>query len=197
MVSRVPDAIVHARRRPAQQKAQTKGSPPAQAHLTRLAWHRLMTHVPPSLWTTDPIGTVDPVRWPIALMVQSWQSARHVAALTTKQAAPTFGSLDGRLRRMRLTYARCPPRRAPLWMKQTRELRLRKLRRHLQAFAARWMQAIFQSALVLPRVLVRVCATAERLVVKASSKRRTTAHILQDRLCQQHEAVGLTEAVNA
>jgi hypothetical protein len=82
-------------------------------------------------------------------------------------------------------------------MQKKRELRLLKRRRHLQALAASWLQALFQAAFVWPRVRVRVGATAERLVVKASRPRRTTAHILQDRLCQQHAAVGLTEAVNA
>ena len=87
--------------------------------------------------------------------------------------------------------------RAQLWLKKTRALSLLKLMRHLHAFAASWMQAIVQSEFVLPRVLVRVCATAERLVVKASRKRRTTAPILQESWCPQHESVAFAEAVNA
>jgi hypothetical protein len=130
-------------------------------------------------------------------MFQSWKSDLHVAALTTKNEAPTLCYLYGRMLLILLTYALCPQIRAQLWMKKKRELSLLKLMRHLQAFAASWMQAIFQSEFVLHRVLARVCATAERLVAKASRKRRTTAQILQESLCQQHEAVALTEAVNA
>jgi hypothetical protein len=120
-------------------------------------------------------------------MFQSWKSDLHVAALTTKNEAPTLCYLYGRMLLMLLTYSLCPQIRAQLWMKKTRELSLLKLMRHLQAFAASWMQAIFQSEVVLHRVLVRVCATAERLVVKASRKRRTTAQILPESLCQQHD----------
>ncbi len=59
------------------------------------------------------------------------------------------------------------------------------------------MQAIFQSALELRRFLHRACATAERLGVKASRKRRTTAQRLRERIQKQLEAVTFTEAVNA
>ena len=96
-----------------------------------------------------------------------------------------------------LTYALCPQLRAQLWMKKKRELSLLKLMRHLQTFAASWMQALFQSEFVLHRVLVRVCATAEQLVGKASRKRRTTAQILQVSLCQQHASIAFAQAVNA
>jgi hypothetical protein len=69
--------------------------------------------------------------------------------------------------------------------------------RHCQAFAARWMQAIFQSELAFRRFLTHLCATAERLAAKGSRKRRTTAQILRENLRQQHESVVFAEAVNA
>ena len=96
-----------------------------------------------------------------------------------------------------LNDARCPQLRAQLWLKKKRELSLLKLVRHFQALAERWMQAIFQSEIELRRFLTRACATAERLVVKASRKRRTTAQILRESLNIQDEAVTFTEAVNA
>ena len=82
-------------------------------------------------------------------------------------------------------------------MKKKRELSLLKLMRHLQTFAASWMQAIFQSEFALRRFLTRVCATAERFAAKALRKRRTTAQILRENLRQQHESVAFAEAVNA
>ena len=68
---------------------------------------------------------------------------------------------------------------------------------HFQALADRWMQAIFQAEFVLRRFLQRACATAERLVAKASRKRHTTAQILRESLAKQDEAIALMEAVNA
>jgi hypothetical protein len=68
MASRVPEAIVNERRRNAKKKAQKKGYTPSKAHLTLLAWHLCMTNVPPSIWTTDTIGKVYPVRWPIEIV---------------------------------------------------------------------------------------------------------------------------------
>lgn len=94
-------------------------------------------------------------------------------------------------------YALCPQVRATLWVKKQRELSVLKLVRHFQALADRWMQAIFQSEFVLRHLLQRACATAERLVAKASRKRHTTAQILRERLAKQDEASALMEAVNA
>lgn len=98
---------------------------------------------------------------------------------------------------MLLTSALCPQRRAQLWRQKKRALSLLTLMRHLQAFAASWRQAIFPSACGLRRMLARVCATAARLAAKASRQRRTTAQILQERVCQPHESVALAEAVKA
>ncbi len=76
----------------------------------------------------------------------------------------------------------CPPLRAALWEKKRRELRLLKLVRHLQALADRWLQGLFQSKVELRRFLHRACATGERLVAKASRKRRTSAQFLRESL---------------
>ena len=197
IASRVPEAIVNARRRNARKKAQKKGYPPSKAHLTLLAWNLFITNVPPSIWTTDTIGKVYPIRWQIELIFKSWKSYLHLAAITTKKEDPTLCYLYGRMLLILLTYALCPQMRAQLWMKKKRELSLLKLMRHLQACAASWMQAIFQTEFVLRRVLARVCATAERLAAKASRKRLTTAQILRESLHQQHESVAFAEAVNA
>jgi len=82
-------------------------------------------------------------------------------------------------------------------VKKQRELSVRNLVRHCQAVADRWMQAIFQSEFVLRLFLQRACATAERLVAKASRQRRTTAQILRESLAKQDETIALMEAVNA
>jgi hypothetical protein len=98
---------------------------------------------------------------------------------------------------MLLNYALCPQIRATLWWKHKRELSRLKLVRHFQALAARWMQAIFQSELELHRFLQRACATAERLVAKASRKRQTTAQRLQADLRQPLESTVSAVAANA
>lgn len=194
---RVPEPIVNKRRRVAKKKAKKKGYTPSQAHLAVLAWNLFITNVPTTIWQTETVGKVYPLRWQIELIFKSWKSYLHLASLTTKHEDTTLCYLYGRMLLTLLNYALCPHMRARLWMKRQRELSLLKLIRHLQAFAASWMQAIFQSEFVLRRFLTRVCATAERLTAKASRKRQTTAQILQDSLRKQHESVVLAEAVNA
>jgi hypothetical protein len=98
---------------------------------------------------------------------------------------------------MVLHEALCPQWRATVGVKKQRERSVRKLVRHCQAVAERWMQAILPSAFVLRRFLQRACATAERLVAKASRKRHTTAQILRESLAKQDETIALMEAVNA
>jgi len=93
--------------------------------------------------------------------------------------------------------ALCPQMRHDLWLKKKRELSVLKLVRHFQALADRWMHAIFQSACALRRFLTRACATAERVVAKASRKRRTTAQILHESLSQHRESAALVMAINA
>ena len=128
---------------------------------------------------------------------KSWKSYLHLASIKTKKADTTLCYLYGRMLLMLLNYALCPQMRHTLWLKKKRELSLRKLVRHFQALADRWMQAIFQSELALRRFLTRACATAERLAAKASRKRRTTAQILRASLGQHHESVEFAAVVNA
>ncbi len=96
-----------------------------------------------------------------------------------------------------LTYALCPALRPRVWAKNRRELRVLKLVRHFQALADRWMQVLYQATFELYRFLHRACAAAERLVAKASRKRRTTAQLLRASLRTQNESLELAMAVNA
>ena len=93
--------------------------------------------------------------------------------------------------------ALCPPIRHHGWLKKKRELRVRQLVRHVQAWADRWRQAIVQSEFVLHRFLQRACATAERRVGKAARTRQTTAQRLRESLSHQHGAIECVAAVNA
>jgi Transposase DDE domain len=197
IASRVPEAIVNERRRKARKNAKKKGYTPSQAHLTLLAWNLFIPNVPPTIWQTETVLKVYPLRWHIELIFKSWKSYLHLASLTTTKEDTTLCYLYGRMLLIVLNYALYPQIRAHLWRQKKRELSLLKLVRHFQAFAERWMQAIFQSELALRRFLTHVCATAERLAAKASRKRRTTAQILQECVRQHHESVVFAEAVNA
>jgi len=194
---RLPEPIVNARRRIAKKNAKKKGYTPSQAHLALLAWNLFITNVPRTIWKTETVGKVYPIRWQVELIFKSWKSYLHLASIKTKKAAPTLCYLYGRMLLILLNYALCPQLRHTLWLKKKRELSLLKLVRHFQALADRWMQAIFQSELALRRFLTRACATAERLAAKASRKRRTTAQILRASLGQQHESVEFAAVVNA
>ena len=72
VAARVPAAVVKARRRMARTNAKKTGSTPAQTHVTLVAWHLLITHVPETIWQTTTGLKVSPLRWQVALMVQSW-----------------------------------------------------------------------------------------------------------------------------
>ena len=194
---RLPECIVNERRRLAKKKAKKKGYTPSKAHLALLAWNLFITNVPQTIWQTPTIRKVYPIRWQIELIFKSWKSYLHLASIKTKKVNPTLCYLYGRMLLIVLNYALCPQLRATLWVKKQRELSVLKLVRHFQALADRWMQAIFQSEFVLRRFLQRACATAERLVAKASRKRHTTAQILRESLAKQDEALALMEAVNA
>ena len=194
---RLPEPIVNARRRIAKKNAKKKGYTPSQAHLALLAWNLFITNVPRTIWKTETVGKVYPIRWQVELIFKSWKSSLHLASIKTKKATPTLGYLYGRMLLILLNYALCPQLRHTLWLKKKRERSLLKLVRHFQALADRWMQAIFQSELALRRFLTRACATAERLAAKASRKRRTTAQILRASLGQQHESVEFAAVVNA
>ena len=197
IMARVPEAIVNERRRRARKNAKKKGYTPSQAHLTLLAWNLFITNVPAMIWQTATVLKVYPLRWQIELIFKSWKSYLHLASLTTTKEDTTLCYLYGRMLLIVLNYALCPQIRARLWTQRQRELSLLKLMRHFQAFAAHWMQAIFQSELVLRRFLSHLCATATRLAAKAVRKRRTTAQILHEKLWQQHQSMACAEAVNA
>jgi hypothetical protein len=68
IASRVPEAIGNARRRKARKNAKNKGYTPSHAPLTLLAWHLFLPNVPPTLWETETVIKVSPLRWPIALL---------------------------------------------------------------------------------------------------------------------------------
>src|SRR6266446_3181378 len=197
IASRVPETSVNERRRKARKNAKKKGYTPSQAHLTLLAWNLFITNVPQTIWKTETVIKVYPVRWQVEIIFKSWKSYLHLASIKTKKADTTLCYLYGRMLLIVLNYALCPHIRYHLWLKKKRELSVLKLVRHFQALADRWMQAIFQSEFVLRRFLQRACATAERLVVKASRKRHTTAQILRESLAKQDDAGALIEAVNA
>ena len=194
---RMPECIVNERRRLAKKKAKKKGYTPSKAHLALLAWNLFITNVPHTIWQTATIRKVYPIRWQVELIFKSWKSYLHLASIKTKKVNPTLCYLYGRMLLVLLNYALCPQLRATLWAKKQRELSVLKLVRYFQAVADRWMHALFQSEFVLRRFLQRTCATAERLVAKASRKRHPTAHILRERLAKQDEAGALIEAVNA
>jgi hypothetical protein len=194
---RMPECVVNERRRLAKKKAKKKGYTPSKAHLALLAWNLFITNVPQTIWQTPTIKKVYPIRWQIELIFKSWKSYLHLASIKTKKVNPTLCYLYGRMLLIVLNYALCPQLRATLWVKKQRELSVLKLVRHFQALADRWMQAIFQSEFALRRFLQQACATAERLVAKASRKRHTTAQILRESLAKQDDAIALMEAVNA
>jgi hypothetical protein len=60
-----------------------------------------------------------------------------------------------------------------------------------------WLQVLFQSAADLRRFLQQGCATAERLVAKASRKRRTSAQRLRESLHIQNDFIEFTMALAA
>ena len=194
---RLPEPIVNERRRIAKKKAKKKGYTSSQAHLALLAWNLFITNVPPTIWKTETVCKVYPVRWQVEIIFKSWKSYLHLASIKTKKADTTLCYLYGRMLLILINYALCPQMRHDLWLKKKRELSVLKLVRHFQALADRWMQAIFQSEFELHRFLTRACATAERLAAKASRKRRTTAQILRESLHKQYEAIASAEAINA
>jgi len=86
----------------------------------------------------------------------------------------------------------CPALRASLWTNNRRDLRLRKLVRHLQAVADRWLQALFLPAAALRAFLHQGCLTAPRLVTTASRQRRTSAQRLRESVQAQNDSIELT-----
>ena len=74
---RLPEPIVNARRRIAKKNAKKKGYTPSQAHLALLAWNLFMTNVPRTIWKTETVGKVYPIRWQVELIFKSWKSYLH------------------------------------------------------------------------------------------------------------------------
>jgi hypothetical protein len=182
---RMPEAIVNERRRQARAVAKKRGYTPSHAHLTLLAWNLFITNVPTAVGPPQSVGIAYALRWQVELVFKSWKSHLHLATLTTTTRHSTLCYLYGRMLLILLTYALCPTLRATVWQKQQRELSLLKLVRHLQAGADYWLQTLFQGAPKLRAFLVRACAAAERLVMKAIRKRRTSAQRLRDSLGPQ------------
>lgn len=179
---RMPEAVVNKRRRQARRQAKKRGDTPSQAHLSLLAWNLFITNVPSTVWTPQTVCTAYALRWQVELVFKSWKSHLHLATLTTKTADSTLCYLYGRMLLILLTYALCSPLRARLWEQNRRELSLLKLVRHLQAGAEYWLHALFKSEAALQLFLYQIYTSAERLVTKASRKRRTTAQLLRDSL---------------
>jgi hypothetical protein len=184
---RVPESVVNERRRKARRSAKKRGHTPSQAHLTLLAWNLFITHVPGTVWTSETVWKVYAVRWPVELVCKAWKSHLHLAALPTTTVNRTLCYRYGRLLLMLLTFALCPALRATLWTTKRRELSLRKLVRHLQALADRWLHLLFAPPSPLHSFFHQTYTTAVRLALKALRKRQTTAQLLRASLASQHD----------
>lgn len=185
IAARMPEAVVNERRRKARRNAKKRGHTPSQAHLTLLAWNLFITNVPSTVWTPETVGKVYALRWQIELVFKAWKSHLHLATLPTKTVTSTLCYLYGRMLLILLTFALWPALRATVWSIKRRELSLLKLIRHLQALADRWLHLLFAPSAALCAFLRRAYITAERLVLKAVRKRRTTAQLLRDSLASQ------------
>lgn len=192
IAARVPDTVVNERRRKARQAARKRGYTPSQAHLALMAWNLFITNVPETIWTPATVCKAYSLRWQVELVFKSWKSDLHLATVPTKTETPTLCYLYGRLLLLVLAYALCPALRTALWTRQQRELSFLKLVRYLQALADRWLQALFESPASLRSFLSLVCLSAQRVVAKASRKRRTSAQRLRESLESQHDSIKLT-----
>jgi Transposase DDE domain len=67
MAVRMPEAIVNERRRLARKPATKTGYTPSHSHLALLAWNLFITNVPHTLWQTETVVNVYPLRWPIEI----------------------------------------------------------------------------------------------------------------------------------
>lgn len=192
IAARVPDAVVNERRRKVRQAARKRGYTPSQAHLTLLAWNLFLTNVPGTIWTPATVCKAYSLRWQVELVFKSWKSDLHLATVPTKTETPTLCYLYGRLLLIVLAYALGPALRIALWTRQQRELSFLKLVRYLQALADRWLQALFEAAAILRSFLTHICGHAQRVITKASRKRRTSAQRLRHSLETQNDFVELT-----
>jgi hypothetical protein len=197
IAARMPEVVVNERRRQARKTAKKRGYTPSQAHLTLLAWNLFITNVPGTVWTPETVCKAYPLRWQVELIFKSWKSYLHLATLPTHTATPTLCYLYGRLLLILLTYALCPALRAAVWVQKRRELSVLKLVRHLQAVAEQWLQMLFRAEADLRHFLHQVCRTAQRLVTKASRKRRTSAQRLRESLNVQDDRIEFPLALAA
>jgi len=113
--------------------AKKKGYTPSQAHLTLLAWNLFITSVPQTIWKTETVIKVYPVRWQIEIIFKSWKSYLHLASIKTTKEDTTLCDLSGRMLLILLNDALCPQMRATVWLKKKWELSVVKLVRHFQA----------------------------------------------------------------
>jgi hypothetical protein len=192
IAARVPEAVVNERRRKARATAKKRGYTPSQAHLTLLAWNLFITNVPSTVWTPMTICKAYSLRWQVELVFKSWKSDLHLATLPTKTETPTLCYLYGRLLLIVLVYALCPALRTALWTRQQRELSFLKLVRYLQAFADRWLQALFESPAILGHLLSPLCVSAQRVIAQASRKHPTSAQRLRKRIETQNDCIEFT-----
>ena len=192
IAARRPEAIVNERRRKARTQAKKRGYTPSRAHLALLAWTLFLTNGPDTVWTAATVCQAYSLRWQAELVFKSWKSELHLATLSTKTQEPTLCYLYGRLLLSVLTSALCPAVRVSWWTRQHRELSFLKLIRYLQALADRWLQALFESTTTLRHLLSQVCVNAQRVIAKASRKRRTSAQRLWESLETQNELIELT-----
>jgi hypothetical protein len=180
------------RRRKARAQAKKRGYTPSQAHLTLLAWNLFVTNVSGTIWTPATVCKAYALRWQVELVFKSWKSDLHLATLPTKTEAPTLCYLYGRLLLIVLAYALCPALRTARWTRQQRELSFLKLVRYLQAFADRWLQALFESTAILGHLLSHICVSAQRVIAKASRKRPTSVQRLRKSIETQNDFIKLT-----
>lgn len=192
IAARVPEAVVNERRRKARAAARKRGYTPSHTHLLLLAWNLFITNVPRTVWTPATVCTAYSLRWQVELVFRSWKSDLHLATLPTKTALPTLCYLYGRLLLIVLAYALCPALRTALWTRQQRELSFLKLIRYLQALADHWLQTLFAPTATLRSFLSHVCGCAQRVITKASRKRRTSAQRLRESLETQNDLIELT-----
>jgi len=178
---RMPEAIVNERRRQAHAVAKKRGYTPSQQHLTLMAWNLFITNVPATVWPPQTVGVVYSLRWQVELVFKTWKSGMHLASVTTTTKYSTLCYLYGRMLLILLTSALGAPLRVSLWQQQ-RELSLLKLVRHFQAGAEQWFQALFRNSEQFAQLLIRACATAERLVTKELRRRPTSAQLLRTNL---------------
>ena len=78
-----------------------------------------------------------------------------------------------------LVSALCPALRPALWTRQQRELSFLNLVRSLQAFADRWLPALFESTALLGHLRSHIGVSAQRVIAQASRKRPPSAQRLR------------------